>query len=189
MWEMAVDDVPSAIVDALEMDLSPVSSTVPASVGAVRRIGRATPHLRRVVLMFQSAGTPRSVQDASFDEEGEGALTSFEGEVASQHRRRLVGGEGPRVDDVPRPEVFAMSGSDTESNGEAEGSDAEGQDVVGPTDVPSPLNMEPRVRAPLRAFTSLDAVCVTDVFENRAPSDAVCPIRDEGRFQIRIDLS
>ena len=30
---MAVDDVPSAIVDALEMDLSPVSSTVPASVG------------------------------------------------------------------------------------------------------------------------------------------------------------
>ena len=127
---MAVDDVPSAIVDALEMDLSPVSLTVPASVGAVRRIGRATPHLRRVVLMPQSAGTPRSVQDA-IDEEGEGALTSFEGEVASQHRRRLGGGEGPRVDDVPGPEVFAMSGSDTESNGEAEGSDAEGQDVCG----------------------------------------------------------
>ena len=164
---MAVDDVPSAIVDALEMDLSPVSSTVPASVGAVRRIGRATPHLRRLVLMPQSAGTPRSVQDA-IDEEGEGALTSFEGEVASQHRRRLVGGEGPRVDGVPRPEVFAMSGSDTESNGEAEGSDAEGQDVVAPTEVPSLLNMEPRVRAPLRAFTSLDAVCLTDVFENRA---------------------
>ena len=86
---------------------------------------------------------PRSVQDASFDEEGEGAWTSFEGEVASQHRRRLVGGEGPRADDVenPRPEVFAMSGSDTESNGEAEGSDAEGQDVVAPTEVPSLLNM------------------------------------------------
>ena len=41
--------VPSTIVDALEMDLSPVSSTVPASVGAVRRKGRATPHLRRGV--------------------------------------------------------------------------------------------------------------------------------------------
>ena len=51
-------DVPSTIVDAFEMDLSPVSSTVPASVGVVqRRIGRATPHLRRVVLMPQSAGT------------------------------------------------------------------------------------------------------------------------------------
>ena len=85
--------------------------------------------------MPQSAGTPRSVQDA-IDEEGEGALTLFEGEVASQHRHRLVGGEGPRADDVenPRPEVFAMSGSDTESNGEAEGSDAEGQDVVAPTE-------------------------------------------------------
>ena len=165
---MAVDDVPSTIVDALEMDLSPVSSTVPASVGVVRRIGRATPHLRRVVLMAQSAGTPRSVQDASFDEEGEGALTSFEGEV---DRRRLVGGEGPRVDDVenPRLEVFAMSGSDTESNGEAEGSDAEGQDVVAPTEVPSPLNMEPRVRAPLRAFTSLDAVCLTDMCLRTVP--------------------
>ena len=55
---MAVDDVPSTIVDAFEMDLSPVSSTVPASVGVVqRRIGSATPHLRRVVLMPQSAGT------------------------------------------------------------------------------------------------------------------------------------
>ena len=32
---MAVDDVPSAIVGALEMDLSAVSSTVPASVGVV----------------------------------------------------------------------------------------------------------------------------------------------------------
>ena len=53
---MAVDDVPSAIVDALEMDLSPVSSTVPASVADVRRMGRATPHLRRVVLIPQSAG-------------------------------------------------------------------------------------------------------------------------------------
>ena len=62
--------------------------------------------------MPQSAGTPRSVQDASFDEEGE---ASFEGEVASQHRRRLVGGEGLRVDDVPRPEVFAMSGTPSQT--------------------------------------------------------------------------
>ena len=55
---MAVDDVPSTIVDAFEMDLSPVSSTVPASVGVVQqRIGSATPHLRRVVLMPQSAVT------------------------------------------------------------------------------------------------------------------------------------
>ena len=79
--------------------------------------------------------------------EGEGALTSFEGEVASQHRRHC--GEGPRVGEVPRPEVFTMSGSDTESDGEVGGSVAEGQDVVAPTEVPSPLNMEPRVRAPL----------------------------------------
>ena len=54
-----------------------------------------------------------------------------------------------------------MSGSDTESDGEVEGSVAEGQDVVAPTEVPSPLNMEPRVGAPLRAFTSLDAVCAS----------------------------
>ena len=54
---MAVDDVPSTIVDALEMDLSPVSSTVPASLGAVRRTGRTTPHLRRVVLMPRARST------------------------------------------------------------------------------------------------------------------------------------
>ena len=46
--------------------------------------------------------------------------------MAFLHKHHLVGGESPRVDGVPRPEVLAMSGSDTELNGEAEGSDAEG---------------------------------------------------------------
>ena len=102
-----VDDVPPTISDALEMDLSP-QSTVPASAGAVRRrTGRMGSHSRRVVLVPR---TPRSVQDVTFDESGE-VLRTFVGEVA------------PRVDDVedPGPEVFAMSGSDTESGGEAEG--------------------------------------------------------------------
>ena len=91
------------------------------------------------------------------------------------------------MDDVPRPEMFAMFGCNIESNGEAEGSDAEGSDVVAPKEVPSLLNMEPRVRAPLRAFTSLDAVCFTYVFKNPCPSDAVCPFRDKRRLQIRIE--
>ena len=43
-------------------------------------------------------------------------------------------------------------------------SDAE----VAPTTVSPPIDMEPRVRGPGGAFASLDDVCVTDVFENRA---------------------
>ena len=176
---MAVDDVPPTILDALEMDLSPpVPSTVPASVGAVRRrTGRMASHSRRVVLVPQSLGTPRSVQDVTFDESGE-AQTPFEGEVA------------PRVDDVenPGPEVFAMSGSDTESHGEA-GSDAEGQEEVAPTEVRSPLNMEPRVRAPLRAFTSLDAVCLTDTFEQRARVMRSVPFVMRGAFRSALRIA
>ena len=127
--------------------------------------------------MPQSAGHHPSMP--VFDEEGEGAFTSFEGRL---NTGAVWLAAKVRGDENPRPEVFAMSGSDTKSNGEAEGSDAEVK-----TEVPSPLNMEPRVRAPLRAFTSLDAVCLTDTFEKRARVMWSVPVRGERRFQIRIE--
>ena len=123
---------------------------------------------------------PRSVQDASFDEEGEGAWTSLEGEVASQHRRRLVGGEGPRTDDVenPRPEVFAMSGSDTKSNGFGR----RGSRRCGTNR--SSQSFEHGVEG---ESTVESMRCASRTLLKTCPSDAVCPVRDERRL-LRIAL-
>ena len=114
--------------------------------------------------MPQSAGTPQSVQDA-IDEEGEGALTSYEGEgeVAAQHRRRL--GWRRRSEGGRRPKTRGVcnGGFDTESNGEAEGSDAEGPRRCGTNGSSPAFEHGAEVRDLLRAFTSLDG-CV----ENRS---------------------
>ena len=56
--------------------------------------------------------------------------------------------------------------SDTETVGGA--SDVEVDEVVEPTVAEIPVVMEARVRAPIRAFTSLDAVNLVDLFDHRA---------------------
>ena len=60
---------------------------------------------------------------------------------------------------------------------------------MAPTEVPSPLNMEPRVRVPLRAFTILDAVCLTDVFENRARVMPSVPFVMRGAFRSALRIA
>ena len=86
--------VPEDVVNALESDLAvevdgsvevfankPVPSTVPASSRAVGRRLVLVGGGRRVVLMPQSAGTPRSIQDVverdDADEESGAAVNHF----------------------------------------------------------------------------------------------------------------
>ena len=47
-------------------------------------------------------------------------------------------------------------------------SDTEITEIVEPTVEEVPVPMDARVRAPVRAFTSLDAINLTDLFEHRA---------------------
>ena len=61
--------------------------------------------------------------------------------------------------------VLTISGSDTDTVGG--GSDGEVGEILEPTAVETPVAMEPRVRAPVRAFARLDAVDLHDLFESR----------------------
>ena len=61
--------------------------------------------------------------------------------------------------------VLTISGSDTDIVGG--GSDVEVGEILEPTAVETPVAMEPRVRAPARAFARLDAVDLHDLFESR----------------------
>ena len=60
---------------------------------------------------------------------------------------------------------------------------AEVEDVVEPTAESPPIDMEPRVRAPRGTFASLDDVCLTDVFENRARVMRSVPFVMRGAFR------
>ena len=98
-------------------------------------------------------------------------------------RRRLVLVSQHGVADSPDHEWDP----DTES---IEGtSDVEIHDVVEPTVVPEPINMD-RVRAPGGAFSSLDAVSLITVFERRAHviRSVPYPMRGAMRSAIRVVL-
>ena len=85
-----------------------------------------------------------------------------EAEVQDRPRRRLVFVSQHRND---RQDLDEWD-SDTDTVGGV--SDAEVTEVVEPTVEEVPVPMDARVRAPVRAFTSLDAINVTDLFEHRA---------------------
>ena len=67
---------------------------------------------------------------------------------------------------------------------------AEVGDVVEPTAESPPIDMEPRVRAPRRNFVaSLDDVCLTDVFENRARVMRSVPFVMRGAFRAALRVA
>ena len=98
------------------------------------------------------------------------------------NRRRLVL-ISQRADDVRDREWD----SDTESVGGA--SDVEVSEVVEPTVAESPVVLEARVRAPVRAFASLDAVNLVDLFDHRARVMRSVPHVLKGVFRMALRVA
>ena len=77
--------------------------------------------------------------------------------------------------------------SDTETVGGA--SDFEVNEVVETTVAEIPVVVEARVRAPMRAFTSLDAVNLADLFEHRARVMRSVPHVLKGAFRLALRVA
>ena len=77
--------------------------------------------------------------------------------------------------------------SDTESVGGA--SDVEVKEVVETTVAEIPVVMEARVRAPVRAFASLDAVNLVDLFDDRARVMRSVPHVLKGAFRMALRVA
>ena len=173
------------------------------NIQPVRRLGR------RLVLVPQSTGTPRSVQDRSdftatvVDESTDGIhndsimesveAVQSEGIVAedgvanrrphhAQARRRLVLVSQSDPQEAPLGEWD----SDTDSIGGASGVEVE--DVLEPLPV-QPVIFEAGVRAPTRAFASLDAVDLSDVFASRPRVMRAVPAVIRGAFRAAVRVA
>ena len=77
--------------------------------------------------------------------------------------------------------------SDTDTVGGV--SDAEITEVVEPTVEEVPVPMDARVRAPVRAFTSLDAINLTDLFEHRDKLMQPVPHILRGAFRMALRVA
>ena len=62
-------------------------------------------------------------------------------------------------------------------------------EILEPTVVQTPVEMEPRVRAPVRAFASLDAVDFSELFERRAKVMRSVPHVLEGAFRMALRVA
>ena len=106
-----------------------------------------------------------------------------EAEVEVRPRRRLVLVSQHSNDRQPLDEWD----SDTDTVGGV--SDAEVTEVVEPTVEEVPVLMDARVRAPVRAFTSLDAINLTDLFEHRPKLMQSVPHILRGAFRLALRVA
>ena len=105
------------------------------------------------------------------------------GEDEDRPRRRLV-----LVSQQAHQGVDHDGESDTESLGGASDVEDVGE-VLEPTVVETPVPLEVRVRAPARAFASLDAVNLTDLFESRANVMRSVPHVLRGAFRMALRVA
>ena len=142
-----IETVEPTVADT-ESNPLPTPRTVPAATGEVREARRRLGHSSgdpTVVDSSEDEGFPlRGNRFAAFDAHGRLVLVSQQGDHGVEHEWD----------------------SDTDTVGG--GSDVEVGEILEPTVVETPVAMEPRVRAPVRAFASLDAVDLSDLFETRA---------------------
>ena len=104
------------------------------------------------------------------------------GELPDRPRRRLV-----LVSEQVDHGVDHEWDSDTDTV--AGGSEVEVGEILEPTVVQIPVAMEPRVRAPVRVFASLDAVDLSDVFERRAKVMRSVPHVLKGAFRMAMRVA
>ena len=138
-------------------------------------------------------------------------VAAASGEIRPPHRNRFsaLGEaeaelaqsiEGPDAEDRPRKRLVLVSqhsddrrghdrewDSDTDTVGGT--SDVEVTDVVAPTVEEAPVPMDVRVWAPVRAFTSLDAINLTHLFEHGARLMQSVPHVIRGAFRMALRVA
>ena len=172
--EPTVADVEASVAGSNPL---PTPSTVLAATGEVREARRRLGHF---------SGDPNVVD--SSEDEGSSlrgnrfAVLCTHGELPDRPRRRLV-----LVSQQDDHGVDHEWDSDTDTVGG--GSDVEVGEILEPTVVETPVAMEPRVRAPVRAFASLDAVDLSDLFERRAKVMRSVPHVLRGAFRMALRVA